>query len=420
MIDAAKRHSGRVSDVAIIGCGIVGLSIAHRLQARGLGCLLIDPRGPAGGASFGNSGAVAVGNLMPLSGAFTLAGLLRSLRDPFSTKKLDWAALPSHLRWLWQFARHADAEGVGASLDATHRINRHARAAWRDLAEEANLTALIAETGYLQAYSDERQFEQAAPAREQLRHRGVELDLLDAHQLHALEPELSNDLKHGVLQRDALFLREPDEFCRRLFNRLCARGADTLMSDAVAIEREGVGYRIRTLRGDVHVDQVVVAAGAWTNELLRDWDVRLPLVALHGCHLAYPVRGNVARPVHWVEGRMLLSPMASGIRVSAMTGIGPSIGGRTTSPQFLDGLARRLLPALSAAPSSEWSSASPCTPDSLPMLGWVRDERIYVATGHGQLGLTQAPITGEWVARVMTGERVAVDLRPYRLDRFQT
>lgn len=420
MTDAARRHSGRVSDVAIIGCGIVGLSIAHQLQARGLGCLLIDPRGPAGGASFGNLGAVAAGNLMPQSGDYRLGDVLHRLFEPLSALKPGWAAVPSRLHWLWRFARQANATCIQVSLDATHRINRLARRAWHDLAEATDLTALIAQTGYLQVYSEDAYFEHMAPTREQMRLRDVPFDLLDARQLHEFEPALSRNLKHGVLQPDALFLRAPDEFCRRLFNRLCARGADTLISDALAIIREGAGYRVSTLRGDVHVDQVVLAAGAWSNDLLRDWGVRLPMVAMQGGHLSYPVRSEMARPVHWMERRLLLSPMASGVRAGTLGGLVPC--GRSARPgplQARHAHVQQVLPALSATPSSQWCSASPCTPDSLPLLGWVPGERIFVATGHGQLGLTQAPVTADWVARLMTGESVEVDLSPYRLDRFQ-
>lgn len=46
----------RVADVAVIGCGIVGLSAAYHLRKRGLSCVLIDAKGPAGETSLGNAG----------------------------------------------------------------------------------------------------------------------------------------------------------------------------------------------------------------------------------------------------------------------------------------------------------------------------------------------------------------------------
>ncbi len=82
MSSVSWRPNPRVVDVAVIGCGIVGLSTAFQLQRRGLSCLLIDPRGPAGDASYGNAGAVSVGNLMPASASGTAWPALRGLRDP--------------------------------------------------------------------------------------------------------------------------------------------------------------------------------------------------------------------------------------------------------------------------------------------------------------------------------------------------
>jgi len=44
--------------------------------------------------------------------------------------------------------------------------------------------------------------------------------------------------------------------------------------------------------------------------------------------------------------------------------------------------------------------------------------RVLLACGHGHLGLTGAPMTGRIIAALASGERMNLDLRPYRPDRF--
>ena len=420
MSPASWGRRSRVVDVAVIGCGIVGLSIAFQLRRRGLSCLLIDPRGPAGDASHGNAGAVSVGNLMPQSTPGMILPALLGLRDPLAPFKLDAGAWPHYAGWLWRFLRAGSAARLAPIVDATHALNRAARAAWLELADAIDAIDLISPTGYLHVYSEDAGFERSAGARAHMRRNGVAFDVLDAAQLRELEPGLAAFTRHGVLQRDSLFVREPGEFCRRLFNWLCARGADTLIASAHAIEREGEGYRVRTSGGDAHVDQVVVAAGAWSGELLRPFGLHLPVAAARGYHAMYPRQeGVVRRPTLWAERYMVVSPMRSGVRVTGFKEM--SAPGRPARPALIRGLApqaRLLFPSLAGQPVSDWAGLRPCTPDSLPILDRVDDERIFIATGHGHLGLTQGPISGELVAQAMAGEVVSVPLAPYGLARF--
>jgi glycine/D-amino acid oxidase-like deaminating enzyme len=55
-----------------------------------------------------------------------------------------------------------------------------------------------------------------------------------------------------------------------------------------------------------------------------------------------------------------------------------------------------------------WYGFRPLTPDSRPIIGPLRRiPNLILATGHGQLGMTLAPITGELVAAMVRGQRPA-------------
>ena len=412
--------SPRTPDVAVIGSGIVGLSTAHHLIDRGLSCLLIDAKGPAGETSFGNAGSISVGNVMPQSTPGIVVKALRMLADPLAPLKLDWGVSPSYARWLLQFLNQGRLHHVLPIIDALNAINTASRDAWLDLGERIGASELIAHTGYLHVYSEDATFAKGEWERGLMRERGVAFDVLDAAQLRDLEPGIGSGFQRAVFQRDSLAMRDPGDFCRRLFNHLSARGAMPLTASVSAIARRDGGYRVDTDHGPVHAGRVVVAAGAWSNALLQPFGLKVPVIPARGYHLMYPqAQAVVRRPTLWAERYMVVSPMQSGIRMTSIKEL-TALG---RDPHYhlirrLDPEARKLFPGITGQPVSEWAGNRPCTPDSLPIIDRVPGEEIFVATGHGHLGLTQGPVTGRLLDQLMAGAATDIPLAPYALARF--
>lgn len=186
------------------------------------------------------------------------------------------------------------------------------------------------------------------------------------------------------------------------------------------VARQGGGYRIDTDRGPVHAGRVVVAAGAWSNVLLRPFGLKIPVIPARGYHLMYPQAQTVVRrPTLWAERYMVVSPMQEGIRMTSIKEL-TALG---RDPHYalirrLDPEARTLFPGIAGEPVSEWAGNRPCTPDSLPIIDRVPGEDVFVATGHGHLGLTQGPVTGKLLDQMMAGEATEIPLAPYALARF--
>lgn len=408
------------AEVAVIGCGIVGLSCAHELMRRGYDCVLIDAKGPGAEASFGNAGSISVGNLLPQSTPGIALKALLMLTDPLGPLKLDWAALPDYWQWLLQFLLHGRREKILPIIDALHAINTAARDCWIALADDIGANDLLGHDGYLHVYSEDASFEAGAWERGLMRERGIRFDVLDRQQLQALEPAIGPGFRQAVFQRDSLAMRDPGGFCGRLFDALLARGAQSLTAKVSAITAGNGCYRVSTDGGDVRTDKVVIAAGAWSNHLLAPFGVHVPVIPARGYHLMYPPQSvAVHRPTLWAERYMVLSPMQHGVRMTSVK----ELTSLDSTPRFelirrLDPEARKLFPTLAAAPVSEWAGLRPCTPDSLPIIDRLGTEDVYLATGHGHLGLTQAPITGRLIGEWVAGASPSIPLAPYRIGRF--
>ena len=52
-----------------------------------------------------------------------------------------------------------------------------------------------------------------------------------------------------------------------------------------------------------------------------------------------------------------------------------------------------------------WNGLRPCSPDGLPYIGRSRKyDNLTIATGHAMLGLSLAPITGQLVSELISGQ----------------
>jgi glycine/D-amino acid oxidase-like deaminating enzyme len=63
-----------------------------------------------------------------------------------------------------------------------------------------------------------------------------------------------------------------------------------------------------------------------------------------------------------------------------------------------------------------WHGLRPCTPDGLPVIG--SRNGVILATGHGMLGVTLAPLTGRLVADVVAGRADHAALGALSPERF--
>ncbi|MEX1102683.1 MAG: FAD-dependent oxidoreductase, partial [Dehalococcoidia bacterium] len=66
-----------------------------------------------------------------------------------------------------------------------------------------------------------------------------------------------------------------------------------------------------------------------------------------------------------------------------------------------------------------WTGLRPYPADGLPILGRVPGhERLFLATGHGRLGVTMAPTTGRLLASVILDAASPSELDSFSVERF--
>ena len=110
-----------MTEVTVIGAGVIGLSVALMVQARGLSVTVIDREGPAAGASAGNAGAFAFTDILPLASPGILRKAPKWLLDPLGPLSIPPAYALQIAPWLYRFWRACSPRAVAASRRPVRR-----------------------------------------------------------------------------------------------------------------------------------------------------------------------------------------------------------------------------------------------------------------------------------------------------------
>lgn len=179
----------------------------------------------------------------------------------------------------------------------------------------------------------------------------------------------------------------------------------------VHIEREGMGWRARTLQGDFTADLAVVAAGPWSGEVLAPLGWRANLVAVRGQLALMPALHPLPAMVH-LSDKWYVVPR-DGLSVVGAT-VEHGCWEERTTPEGLADLQSAMevvFPGLDLSRATRaWSGIRPRTRDRIPHVGWL-ERGLFLASGHYRSGISMAPRTATLVANYLDGETIAEDAR---------
>jgi D-amino-acid dehydrogenase len=187
------------------------------------------------------------------------------------------------------------------------------------------------------------------------------------------------------------------------------------------IQRSGGTWTIETkTRERIHADRVVVAAGVWTRRLLQQLGTRIPLEGAKGYSVTTTANGRLPRhSIMLHEAKVGVSPFANGFRLAGTLELaGESLTLNRRRIGAIVDAAGRYLDYKTGAVELEWAGLRPVLPDGLPVIGRVPTaDGVFVATGHGMLGITLAPSTAESLAPLVLEDELRPELEPFRADR---
>jgi glycine/D-amino acid oxidase-like deaminating enzyme len=250
-------------------------------------------------------------------------------------------------------------------------------------------------------------------------------EALTGEQARRAEPLLSERVGGAVL-----FPKEghvqPSEFTRALAARLDALGVPIETGvEVLAVETSRGATRCLTAERALPAAAVVLAAGVGTRALARSVGERVPIVAGKGYSFTLDLPQPVRRTVLLGESKVGLTPLGARTRVLGtmeFSGERPVLRQRRieamlgAARQYLDGVPNDLS---AAEVDDAWVGLRPMTVDGLPIIDRCRSaDDVFVATGHGMLGIMLGLSTGMALAEFVRSGRRPPVLEPFRVDRF--
>ncbi|MGI9506798.1 MAG: NAD(P)/FAD-dependent oxidoreductase, partial [Geminicoccaceae bacterium] len=184
--------------------------------------------------------------------------------------------------------------------------------------------------------------------------------------------------------------------------------------------RDGRVAAIITDQDRHECDVAILAAGAWSKRLAEKLGLSVPLESERGYHIQFKNTNVVPKaPLMVTTGKFVATPMTQGLRCAGVVEFGGLKAPASTAPlALLRKKAKETFPSLEAGEETTWLGHRPALPDSLPVIGEIRNTGVFTGFGHHHIGLTAGPKTGRILAGLITGKRQNIDLEPYRPGRF--
>lgn len=392
-------------DAIVIGAGVVGLSSALALQARGLRVMVLDRSGPAAGASAGNAGAFAFTDILPLASPGILRKAPGWLIDPLGPLSVPPAYALRIAPWMYRFWRACSPARVAASTAAQTALMDLSKAELEPFLRATGTHHMLRRDGNLQVYESQAELDASLPGWQARADHGIEFQHMRADEMAVLQPGLSPRFTHGTFTPGWFSIDDPRLFTLALAERFTANGG-ILRQDEVT---DPASLRAR---------HIILAAGAHSHRLAPE---KIPLETERGYNTTLPADAfDLRRQITFGGHGFVISRLSTGIRVGGAV----ELGGLERPPNFKRAeamlqKAAAFLPGLRTTGGTQWMGFRPSLPDSLPVIGPSRaDPRIIHAFGHGHLGLTQAAGTARLVADLVTGAAPAIDITPFSAQRF--
>ncbi|MFK8032122.1 MAG: glycine oxidase ThiO [Gammaproteobacteria bacterium] len=343
--------------VVIVGAGVIGLTSACELARRGYDVTVLDRNAPGSGSPRASGGIVC------------------PLRP-------------------WLAHTVVDRLTAYSCLLYDEFIER--------LIEESGVNPGYVQSGMLVVGDTHRK-----AAQEWASGAGRTLEVVDRSDLTRLVPDIGR-MREGVYMpnvhhlNNSLLLEALNVNCHRLGVEMLANREVTQLT-----KNQDVITGVETVSGQISADMVLIAAGAWSGNLMSDASLRLNVTPVRGQMIWY--QDSVERSVRPIvdDGEHYVVTHSDGTTLVGGTveNVGFDHGVTDKALKRLVNKAKNLIIGLGElAPKGQWSGLRPARAHGIPLIGeHPREKGLFLNTGHFRNGVTLAPGSAVLLADIIDG-----------------
>lgn len=414
-----------MSNIHIVGSGVIGLCSAYYLRRAGFNVTVIDAGMAANSCSTGNAGLITPSHAVPLASPGMFRKGLRWMFNPASPFYIRPRLNPDLIRWLWRFYRASNQRTVDRVTPLMADFQLLSKSLFREIAERENLEFGFRESGILMVARKADTLHEIGILAEQSVQAGMTVHKLPQEAVFAKEPQLSESVLGGYLFADDAYLN-PGTFVHVMRSRLDEMGISFITDKSVSSFKTD-NNSITAIKLDdgqkIPVRNVLIAAGAWSPGLLKKLGLTLLLQDGKGYSITFPDPGvRMGCPLILEDVAIGVTPAGDKIRVAGMlelSGLDPRL-----SQKRIDLVRKGVEPYFKGItwPHDKgvlWSGYRPCSADGVPYVGRItRYQNLSIATGHAMQGMSLGPATGLLVSEILTDKKTSLPVGFLDAERY--
>ncbi len=409
-------------DVMVLGAGIVGVSTALRLHRLGLDVALIDRKHPGEDASSGTSGVIRRDGFVPDVLPGMHHQLLASLFRRSGSLAGDIGQLARLMPWLTSHREACSGHGLEVYSRQMAPLRALCIQEHLDLARSLNADRFYRQGGWLQLFRHEAVFQREETERTFARVFGVIYDELDTSGATLLEPGLTGGTARAVHWPESISVSNPGAVVDAFWRGYIHEGGSFFRADAGKLDRQRGGWVLESMKGGLFARQVVVALGAWSQDLLGLLGESYPVAIKRAYHMHYrPQSGaSLSRPVVDAENGFVLTPTDKGIRLTTS----PELAQRDAPPnpgvlKAARKHADKVFPLGAELQETSGMGCMPCLPDCLPVMGASPSTPgLWLNFGHADDAFGLGPLCGRLLADTIAAKPPLLDISGFSPGRF--
>ncbi|MEO5963675.1 MAG: FAD-dependent oxidoreductase [Thermomonas sp.] len=419
------QQSKSVVDVLVVGAGVTGLASAFMLLQAGRQVTVIDSGRIGGGASHGNCGTITPSHAPPLAAPGMIGTAIRWTLTPDAPLYIKPRFDPVLWRWLLGFAARCNERDWLASAHAKHALLADSRVRLTEWVRDFGIECEFVEGGEDYVFRDPRKLDAEQHELPLLRELGVPITLVDGLAYEAMEPALKPGVVGAIRFTGDASLR-PDRYVAELARLVREHGGSILEDTALlSLQADGDGITVTTANGLLRARDVVIATGAWSSRMGKviglPW-LRKAIQPGKGYSITYSRPALVPKTALMLRDRSVcVTTWGDGYRLGStmeFSGFDTSLNERRLGA--LERGAREFLhEPVGPEVRERWHGWRPMSRDDIPLIGRAPGHRhLWLAAGHGMMGVGMSTGTGQLMADLIQGREPAVDPTPFDPARF--
>tara|TARA_R110000868_G_scaffold36074_2_gene128426 strand:+ start:23525 stop:24775 length:1251 start_codon:yes stop_codon:yes gene_type:complete len=411
-------------NVLVIGGGIIGLCSAYFLHKEGHQVTVLDKSDITTGASFVNAGYITPSHIIPLASPGMIFKGIKWMFSPTSPFYMQPRWDIDFFKWSWYFHKSSTKEKVALAIPLIKEINLLSRELFAAIKNTGDLGDFQLERkGLLMLYKTDAEGGHEMEVAKKASFLGLEVSSLDKKTLDKLQPNLNMDVK-GAVHYECDGHTTPTEFMVKMLDYLKRSGVIVQTNEEVRdiVMDNGLITKVISEKTEYLPEEIVLAAGSWSEKLSKKMKLKLPIQAGKGYSINVPRPTGITIPAILMEAKVAVTPMKEYTRFAGtmeFSGINNVI--KKERVEAIAKAVKEFYPEIEINAkeiADAKSGLRPVSPDGLPYIGKSSTlGNLTIATGHAMMGWSLGPVTGQLVSEIISNKKTSMDISGFSPDR---